>query len=332
MTLMLNNSDFDVASERTEPTNLTRRALLAATTGFTVGLAGCSGGGQTGSETPDAGTDGSGESSDTSSSNVFGEIGFDGHELEVSVSDDSVTRVNAIRDGEQVGNAEFSTGASKATVWTANRTLHGEEFELIAVDEEGDEIDSTTVSFSAQPEVSRLRTQAIKNGREATEEVAKEYTDEFRTALVTVENTGDGPLFLGKWRYNYREATTVFLTDGVPQAVGSEQRSELDEAEDRVLVPAGGSVEVVPYAPANLHLEFNTTGGERDAWPESVRAMGEFPDGYADGDAVDVSVVLTDDTGEQFESTVSATYDGGLIQTRDFNVDNYVPAEFSTEE
>lgn len=328
---MQSNSDLDFTSERTESVlNLSRRSLLTAATGLAVGLAGCSSSGQTDTPTTVTDVDGgeSNGSSSSSSGSVFEEISFEGRELKATVSDDSVARINVVQDGEQVGSGEFSTGASTATVWSADHTLHGAEFELIAVDEEGNQIGSTTASFGAQPEVTGLRTRAMKNGREATAEVAKEYTDEFGTALVTIENTGDAPLILGSWRYNY-DGTTVFLTDGVPQAVGSEKRNGLDEPNEPVLVPPGGSVEVVPYVPTYKHLKFKTTGGERDAWPESVRSMGEFPDGYADGDEVDVPIVVEDDTGEQFEFSVTATYDGGLLDLGGFNTTTYVPAEFS---
>lgn len=327
---MQGNSDLDYTNRSTDSSlNFSRRAVLAATTGLTVGLAGCSSSGQSDPETTITETDAdSGGSSDTSSGGVFEEIGFEGRELQVTVSDDAVARINVVQDGEQVGSGEFSTGVTTATVWSANQTLHGEEFELIAVDEEENQIGSTTVSFAAKPDVAGIRTQAMKNDREATAEVAKEYTDEFSIALVTIENTGDAPLILGSWRYNY-DGTTVFLTDGVPQAVGSEKRNGLDEPNESVLVPVGGSVEVVPYVPAYKHLKFQTTGGERDAWPESVRSMGEFPDGYADGDEVDVPIIVEDDTGEQFEFTVTATYEGGLLDLGGFNTNTYVPAEFS---
>lgn len=327
---MRRNSHLDSTNQRTGSTSdLSRRAVLAATTGLTVGLAGCSSSGQSDPETNTTETEtNGGDSSDTTSGGFFDEIAFEGRELKVTVSDDAVARINVIQDGEQVGSGEFSTGASTAAVWSADQTLHGEEFELIAVDEEDNQIGSTTASFAAQPEVAGIRTRAMKNDREATAKVAKEYRDEFGTALVTIENTGDGPLILGSWRYNY-DGTTVFLTDGVPQAVGSEKRSGLDEPNEPVLVPAGDSVEVVPYVPTNKHLKFKTTGGEDEEWPDPVRSMGDFPDGYADGDEVDVPLIVEDDTGEQFEFTVTATYDGGLLDLGGFNTTTYVPAEFS---
>ncbi|KOX91618.1 hypothetical protein AMS69_18020 [Haloarcula rubripromontorii] len=297
---------------------------MAATTGLTIGLAGCSSSDQDNPETNTSKTDADGDgSSDTSSGGIFGEIGFEGRELKVTVSDDTVARINVVQDGEQVGSGEFSTGVSTATVWSANQTLHGEEFELIAVDEEDNAIASTSTSFSAQTEVSRLRTQALKNDREATEEAAEEYTEEFGTALVTIENTGDGPLFINRWGAHSDSA--VFLTDGVPNTTTPAEADERpSDPSEKVLVPANGSAEVVPFRPQYLHVRFVTPGGKTEHWPESVRSMGEFPDEYADGDEVDVSVVVRDDTGEQIEATLTATYDGGILEP--FNV----PAEFST--
>lgn len=270
-------------------------------------------------------------SSDTSSGGVFDEIGFEGRELKVTVADDAVARINAIQDGEQVGSGEFSTGVTTATVWSANRTLHGEEFELIAVDEEENQIGSTTASFAAQLEVAGLRTRAMKNDREATVEAAKEYTDEFGTALVTLENTGDAPLFIKQWPGGLATNSDVYLAGGVPNPVTPDQASD-GSATDYVLVPAGGTAELVPYTPAGRHVKFETTGGEDEVWPESVRSMGEFPDGYADGDEVDVDVVVEDDTGELVETTVTATYAGGLLDTGGFNTTTYVPAEFTAGE
>lgn len=316
----------------TDVRNLDRRSLIATTIGLTVGVAGCSGSDQTDSDTADSddggdeGTDG--DSSDTSSGGVFEEIAFEGRELKVSVSDDSIARINVIWNGEQVGNAEFSTGVSRATVLRVDQTLHGEELELIAVDGDGDEIDSTTEAFAAQPEITGFRTQAMKNDREATAEGAAEHVGEFATVLATVENTGDGPLFIDKW--GARGDSTVFLTDGVPRTATPDEAGERTlEPTDKVLVPAGGSAEVVPFKPAYGHLMFHTNGSEKDEWPESVRSMGEFPDGYADGDEVDIPVVIEDDTGERVETAVTATYDGGLLQIERLTVDQYVPAEFT---
>lgn len=324
---MPKNSNFDSTNNKDSSLDFSRRAVLAATTGLTVGVAGCSSNDQNSTEANTTETNGSGgESSDSSSTSVFDEVRFEDRELKATVSDDTITQINVIQDGEQIGSGEFSTGASTATVWTADYTLHGEEFELIAVDEGGNQIGKTTVSFAAEVEISRIRTQAMKNDREATGEVAKEYTEEFSTALLTIENTGDGPLFLGAWNFNY-DGTAVFLTDGVPQAVGDEQISDVDAPNDRVNVPAGGSVEVRPFVTTNQHLTFRS--GEQEEWPESVRSMGEFPKGYADGDDVDVTATIVDDTGEEVEATVTATYSGGLLQTGDFNGDNYVPANFT---
>lgn len=314
-----------------------RRAFLSlAGATAAIGLAGCLGGSDGSGPGDGDGTDTGGGSSGDGGSGAdgpFSDVAFDEGELKVTLERDGVATVNAFRDGEEIGSTDVSTGAEKATVFAASQTYHGEEIRLVAVDGDGNEIGETTASFAAQPEITQIRTQAMKNDREATERNATVYTREFATALLTIENTGDGPLLFGTWKYNY-DGTTVFFTDGVPQTVGSEKRSSLDDPNERVFVPAGGSVEVKPYVPTDQHLNFKTPDGEEpEEWPESVRSMGEFPDGYADGDEVDVTATIVDDTGEELEATVTATYDGGLIQTLERgNRAAYVPAEFSAGE
>lgn len=312
-----------------------RRAFLSlAGATAAIGLAGCLGGGDDGGSGGGDGTEtGSGSAGDDGSGadGPFSNVAFEEGELMVTLERDVVATVNAFHDGEQIGSTDVSTGAEQVGVFKASQTLNGEEIRLVAVDSDDKQIGETTASFAAQPEVTGIRTRAAKNDREATEEAANEYTEDFATALVTIENTGDGPLFIDKWRGGIEDHSDVYIADGVPNAVTPDEAEGGDSPTDRALVPSGGSIEIIPYTPTGRQLMFKTTDGENEEWPESVRSMGEFPDGYADGDEVEVTVVVEDNTGERVETTLTATYDGGLVQTHSSLRNNYVPLEFEAE-
>lgn len=323
--------------KHTTDKNSSKRRTFLTTAGaaITTGLAGCSGSGGNGSPSSDNTSDGNGDGSPSSnndsdsSDGPFGEIAFEGAELTVGINDDSVTRVNAFRDGEEIGRTDVATGASQVTVFSASQSYHGEEVRLVAADSEGNEIGSTTESFAADASVTRIRTQAVKNDRPMTEEAANEYSMEFTTALVTIENTGDGPLFIPRW--GYKPDTSVYLTDGIPvdSTVGGVD-DRMGDPSSHVLVPAGGTSEVVPFFPNPRHFFFETSGGENEDWPDSVRSMGEWPDGYADGDEVDVPVVIEDDRGEQVEETITVTYSGGMLDISAPAQEAYTPGRVSS--
>jgi len=314
--------------------NSFKRRTFFATAGAAAifGLAGCNGSNAdgNGSDSDDGDSSGGDDSTDERSDGPFGEIGFEGGELTVGISGDSVATLNAFREDEIIGSADVPTGTSQITVFSADQTFHGEEVRLVAIDDEDNEIDSTTESFAADASVSRVRSQAAKNDRPMTEEAANEYSGEFTTALVTIENTGNGPLFIPRW--GFKPDTSVYLTDGVPtiSTVGAAD-DRLSDASDHVLVPAGGTAEVVPFFPNPRHLYFEPdSGGVNEEWPESIRNMGEWPDGYADGDEVDVPVTIEDDRGEQVTDTVTVTYSGGLFDIGGPAAEAYTPGSVTS--
>ncbi|WP_277542206.1 hypothetical protein [Haloarcula laminariae] len=320
-------------SSTTDENSLKRRTFFTTAGAAAIfGLAGCSGSSpdETGSDSGDGDSSGGDGSTDARADGPFGDIGFEDGELTVGISDDAVAAVNAFREDELIGSEEVPTGASEITVFSADRTFHGEAVRLVAVDDEDNEIDSTTESFAADPSVSRVRSQAAKNDRPMTEEAANEYSGEFTTALVTIENAGDGPLFVPQW--GFKPDTSVYLTDGVATvAPASAADDRLSDPSDHVLVPAGGTAEVVPFFPNPRHLYFEPdSGGENEEWPESIRSMGEWPDGYADGDEVDVPVTIEDDRGERVTDTVTVTYSGGMFDIGGPAAAAYTPGSVTT--
>lgn len=323
-------------SREISPTNESsserRTFLMTAGAAVTVGLAGCTGNDSDGDDSPDADENSSpsNENESEGSGDPFGEIAFEGTELTVSITDDSVTTVNAFRNDDEIGSTDVATGDSRVTVFSASQTYRGEEIRVVAADDDGNEIGSTTESFAANASVTRVRSQAVKNDRPVTERAANEYSGEFTTALVTIENTGDGPLFIPRW--GYKPDTSVYLTDGVPvDSTAGAAADRLSDPSDHVVVPAGDTSEVVPFFPNPRHLYFETSGGgENEDWPDSIRSMGDWPAGYADGDELEVSVIVEDDRGERVEDTITVTYSGGLFDIGGPAQEAYTPGRVTS--
>jgi hypothetical protein len=273
-------------------------------------------------------TDGNDDS--TSGSSVLGEATFDGLELKVEVTDDSVAGVNAFRDGEEVGSTDVATGAQTATILEAQQSFAGDEIRFVAVDDSDSEIDSMTTSFSPEPTIKRIRSRAVEEGLEASEDTINFNTKQFREALVTIENTGDGPLFVQTWE-RFDDAA-VFLTSGVPRPADP---SAVDDRESDYggweSVAPGESMTVKAFVNKFEPLDFHTSGDENSEWPAEIREMGDWPDGYADGDTLDVSVVVQDDRGNQMEATTTVTYSGGLYQYDSGYLGGYVAGRVDSQ-
>lgn len=321
--------------------SLTKRQFLkhVGAAGLLSSMSGCLGGssssqGESG-DTPSTSEAGPDELSSTtqSSSSVFEEIQFEGTTLVASLaSPDGVSEVNVIRGGEAVGDASVSAGASQVELMEIEETLRGDELQLVAVDDAGEEIASVTESFTADASVTRVRSVATKEGNPVETETMQENQTAFERAVVTVENTGSAPLLVPTRDLGNAQMSYVFLTSGVPTPWPP---SELDrDAQEPVLMP------IPPEESRDLTVIYNGLGpflfkiNRKDEWPTEVREMGDaeaFPEGYGDGDEVDVNVVVEDEGGNTIEETVSVTYSEGVHEVDSFSGE-FVPGRVDSAE
>lgn len=316
--IMMPEEDHTATYEGENQHRTDRRTVLASATAVATALAGCAGGGgEESTETEGASTDsssegdgGSEEATTEEGSSVIDEVGFDGTDLQVTLSNtDGVTQINLIENNEVISSSEVSAGGSTVTIRSFDSTVREREFEFAAVDQDGAVVDSVTKSFSAKPTVSRIRSAAVKEGlADASEEEIKDNANPFTQPLVTVENSGNAPFFIGT---RSEEVASVFLQTGIPEPNGTVYDPTMAS-----LISSGETQEFQPHGRA--YLGFRLSFGEpSDDWPENIRNMGEWPDGYADGDTVTVTLTMMDGSEREYESRIDLTYSGGLVQVTD---------------
>jgi hypothetical protein len=203
-----------------------RRFLKGGLALTAAGLAGCSGGGSTGTDTPDS---------------IFRDTSVSGNSLRVTLREDhEISTVNLIGpDGSVFQSAQVATGATTVELglFDYRRGWHYTpgEHTLVAV-EDGEEVESTTIPLTPELEITNV--EPYTGGRPTPSNRAN--------LLVTVENTGTGPTWVYYVGYENaldRDANHIPTNDyakTVPLL-----NLEEPESKDEILLEPGNSVEVL---------------------------------------------------------------------------------------
>lgn len=299
---------------------LTRRELLATGTSTAVAgaplLAGCLGGGG-GTANNENGSNSSTESGTSDSSNTGGvgasesnaageqntgastasaatggatiqNVTFTDGSLRVDLTENtSAAGINVIEpNGTSAASKPVPTGASRVT-FESYETVNA-NVTIVAVNRDGDQLDSVTREFGPQISLSRLRQPALDDPSSGIPGAQDRTGGEnpYTTLVVDVENTGNVSF----------TASGISVVSGVPQPGSASQ--------------FGSAFTVQPGETKTVQAD-DAGNSVIAAWGGSWGAEGA-PNGSCQGETKEARVVIFSNNGNQISKTFKLVYRGGL--------------------
>lgn len=266
----------------------------------------------------------------------FDSIEFEGTELVVTIEDGTdIQTVDAVINEERTMTFRFGEGVSRDSTGISH-TLY-ETVEFIALDDEGERIDSVKKSFEPElvvVEMHRAEGQTIgadneeafgDDGFEFPETRQSDVAESWFEIEAVVENVGNSPVYIP-------EENQAVIVEGT---LSQKDEEELDWNEGKAGDDSFVPVSPVPVAPGETK-PIDVIGGElgfharemdwndpdNDDQPGEGRLKAE---GLCDDTTETVVVVIFDETGKRLEEELEVTYSGEVIYWKHSNWQGWQP-------
>lgn len=317
---------------QTDPDHTRRRFLYSATATGIAALAGCTsddgsadraGGDDPADATPTAGASESTEAPDGGStseidSDVFAEFSWDRRTLVVTVADPKPVSEIEMRSAGDVFASAYVGRLDDIEVVEIEQNFDDQTYTFVALDHDGNEIDSVEKTFTTDVGIQRLQSKATANGNtDRSRAFIEENQDQYQNFVVTLENRGNAPGII---------EGEMWMTDGAPEV--KDGRPDWKDYHNYIAVPPDETTTVGRIAGGCVFRD--TTVKD---WPESImNVRDEFPDDYKNGGfTVEASLGWKAGRGgTEYEAAIDIQY-GELVKVSDYSTDVWVPRTVTSE-